>query len=123
MCVTVAISACMGEKPGVAWGYLKEDNTLWVPCLLSPPPETLRCLTEGISLNVTAQKTHVPARLVVHVWASSEVTSPRELSGCWLWDIGAPWLEKEGPSELQGVTVLARTASSLTFQSGGWAVR
>lgn len=37
----------------------------------------------------------VPVRLGVDAWTSSEVTSLMELSGYWLWEIGAPWLEHD----------------------------
>lgn len=98
-CVSLLLFVFVCER-NLVWpgGYPKEDNILWVRCLLSPPLETLRYLTEGSSLHVTPKKTHVPARPVVHVWASSEVTSPKELSGCWLWDIGASSLVGEGKS-------------------------
>lgn len=56
------------------------------------------CLTDGFSLRVTPQKTHAPASRVVDIWVSSEVASlaVRMLAV----GPGAPWLEKEGPSEL-----------------------
>lgn len=106
MRVIVAVRACMREIvwPGYAWKKVIfvgswDSWAVWLRNILAFHASEDVCPSRAWCGCVGQQRGHFP---------------PKELSGCWLWKTGAPWLEYDILLEL------ARTASPLPFQSGGW---
>lgn len=81
MRVIVAVRACMRDC--VAWLCLEEGDIRRFLGLLAKEYPCIPCLRRCVP----------QSGLVWMCGPAATSLSPKELSGCWLWKTGAPWLE------------------------------